>query len=411
MNLRHCLLVGAACTSLAGTAFADAPRVTAHTPPSWWPSAQFGKTDTVVAEDYGEGQFRTGKDTHGKTEPLRGRHWKVSLVRTPEEMKQKQAPDEPTKWKALQDALLAAGFKVVNFEQRKGGDGMYATLKQGDGADVTWMHVEMVQPFMHGQMEAVQLASNPLVVQLKQPASTPEKVGDKDDLPYLPPPPGEKLGATEHFNKPMSYFTGERGHGDEVPIGTGHIVKTYSQDATISELAFKEAYTAALEKAGWEITPEPGMAINAHFGKNNRDIYVHLVHGYFKVADQGSELEKSLAKSCKAAVYGLNFDFNKATLRPDSEPTLQQVLRLLKDDPKLQVEIGGHTDNVGAHDYNMKLSDQRAAAVKEWLIAHGIAGVRLSSQGYGDTQPLVPNSSDMNRAQNRRVELKKPNCK
>ncbi|MBS2029250.1 MAG: OmpA family protein [Deltaproteobacteria bacterium] len=76
-----------------------------------------------------------------------------------------------------------------------------------------------------------------------------------------------------------------------------------------------------------------------------------------------------------------------------------------------QVEIGGHTDNVGTHDYNLKLSDARAAAVKDWLTAHGIAAGRLTSHGYGDTQPIVPNDSELNRAKNRRVELKKPNCK
>jgi outer membrane protein OmpA-like peptidoglycan-associated protein len=78
----------------------------------------------------------------------------------------------------------------------------------------------------------------------------------------------------------------------------------------------------------------------------------------------------------------------------------------MKDEPKLSLEIGGHTDNVGKPDYNMKLSDERAAAVRQWLVAHGIAASRLTSRGYGDTQPVVPNNSDENRAKNRRVEVK-----
>lgn len=85
--------------------------------------------------------------------------------------------------------------------------------------------------------------------------------------------------------------------------------------------------------------------------------------------------------------------------------------RLLKDQAKLSVEIGGHTDNVGKPDYKLTLSGRRAAAVKNWLVARGIAAARLTSHGYGDTQPLVKNDSEEHRAQNRRVERKKPDCK
>jgi len=84
---------------------------------------------------------------------------------------------------------------------------------------------------------------------------------------------------------------------------------------------------------------------------------------------------------------------------------------VMKEDPKLVLEIGGHTDDVGKADYNMKLSGERAAAVVQWLVAHGVAASRLSSHGYGDTQPLVKNTSDENRAKNRRVELERKGCK
>jgi hypothetical protein len=72
----------------------------------------------------------------------------------------------------------------------------------------------------------------------------------------------------------------------------------------------------------------------------------------------------------------------------------------------IKIELSAHTDDVGADAYNFKLSDQRAAAVAEYLIAKGIAKSRIISKGYGKTQPLVPNTSDENRAKNRRVELK-----
>ncbi|HJW40803.1 MAG TPA: OmpA family protein [Rhizomicrobium sp.] len=116
-------------------------------------------------------------------------------------------------------------------------------------------------------------------------------------------------------------------------------------------------------------------------------------------------------KACTIEVYGVNFDFNKSDLRPDSEPVLRQVLALFTGTPAFSAEVSGHTDNVGTPAYNMKLSDARAAAVKAWLVSQGVAAARVTSRGYGDTQPLVPNTTDQNRFKNRRVELRRKNCR
>ncbi len=115
--------------------------------------------------------------------------------------------------------------------------------------------------------------------------------------------------------------------------------------------------------------------------------------------------------ACAIEVYGVNFDFDKSVLRPDSEPMLKRVLALFTRDPRFSAEVGGHTDNVGAAEYNLKLSDARAAAVKAWLAAHGVAAARVASRGYGDTRPLVPNTTDENRFKNRRVELRTAACR
>ena len=106
-----------------------------------------------------------------------------------------------------------------------------------------------------------------------------------------------------------------------------------------------------------------------------------------------------------------NFDFDQATLRPDSMPVLEQVRALFADDATYAAEIGGHTDNQGARDYNLKLSAKRADAVKAWLVGKGIAAGRITTAGYGDTRPLVPNTNDENKARNRRVELRRSGCK
>jgi len=114
---------------------------------------------------------------------------------------------------------------------------------------------------------------------------------------------------------------------------------------------------------------------------------------------------------CTLQVYGVNFDTDQATIRPDAEPVLAQVLAMFKADPSYAAEIGGHTDDVGGKAHNRTLSTARAESVKAWLTSHGVAASRLTAAGYGDEKPLVPNTNDKNRARNRRVELRRANCK
>jgi outer membrane protein OmpA-like peptidoglycan-associated protein len=115
----------------------------------------------------------------------------------------------------------------------------------------------------------------------------------------------------------------------------------------------------------------------------------------------------AIEKSGSVAVYGINFDTGKATLKADSERVLQEVLSLMQQREDWRFEVQGHTDNVGAEAANQALSDQRAAAVVAWLVKNGIEAGRLTAKGYGDTQPVADNMSDEGRAKNRRVELKR----
>ncbi len=117
-------------------------------------------------------------------------------------------------------------------------------------------------------------------------------------------------------------------------------------------------------------------------------------------------MQKSITSSGRVALYGIFFDTNRDTLKPDSKPTLEQIARLLNSNPGLKLVVAGHTDNQGGFDYNVDLSRRRAAAVVAALVAgYGIAGDRLTPFGAGMAAPAAPNTTDEGRAKNRRVEL------
>ena len=99
------------------------------------------------------------------------------------------------------------------------------------------------------------------------------------------------------------------------------------------------------------------------------------------------------------------FDPGKYNLKPESGAELDEVVQLMKDNPTLKIQINGHTDNSGKTAENIPLSENRAKAVTAYLVTRGIAAARLSSKGYGDTQPVADNTSPEGRAKNRRTEL------
>jgi len=127
--------------------------------------------------------------------------------------------------------------------------------------------------------------------------------------------------------------------------------------------------------------------------------------GNAAVESKAASLADALQHNGRVAVYGITFDFNKATIRPEAAPVLNQVQAMLQANPGLQLTIEGHTDSIGQAAYNQKLSADRAEAVKAWLAAHGVDATRLSGAGFGDAKPVADNATEEGRAQNRRVEL------
>jgi OOP family OmpA-OmpF porin len=103
---------------------------------------------------------------------------------------------------------------------------------------------------------------------------------------------------------------------------------------------------------------------------------------------------------------GVTFEFDKTRLRPDAETILDSATEILKKYPDMQVEVAGHTDSMGTEAYNLKLSDGRAAAVREYFISKGVPETQLTSKGYGEAEPVADNATEDGREHNRRVELR-----
>lgn len=118
------------------------------------------------------------------------------------------------------------------------------------------------------------------------------------------------------------------------------------------------------------------------------------------------KLVKKLEKEEKIVLRGINFASGKAVIPPSEYPVLDQVVQVLKANENVRVEISGHTDSVGSETYNQALSLRRAQSVMNYLIQRGISASRMEARGYGEYQPVAPNTTREGRRQNRRIEFK-----
>ncbi len=121
-------------------------------------------------------------------------------------------------------------------------------------------------------------------------------------------------------------------------------------------------------------------------------------------------MEKSvlapIKKGEKIILRNIFFDFDSYELKPESKYELDRLIRIMKEHKSMVVEIAGHTDDIGTEEYNLRLSQKRAEAVKQYLVEHGIEPQRIIAKGYGKSQPLIADTTEEARALNRRVEFK-----
>ncbi len=125
--------------------------------------------------------------------------------------------------------------------------------------------------------------------------------------------------------------------------------------------------------------------------------------------EEGAEVDGAGCPVLQArmTLEGVRFRTNRADILPESEPTLQRALELLRRHPELRIEIGGHTDDRGSARGNRRLSLRRAEAVRDWLVTHGLDRNRFEVRGYGSEQPVADNNSAEGRARNRRIEFRR----
>ncbi len=210
-----------------------------------------------------------------------------------------------------------------------------------------------------------------------------------------------------------------------------HLELIYNLKENVSQshsgLQITRNYINALKKIGGQVVKEfddggTNYAV-VKLIKDGKEIWAQIVSGgggnyslaiiekeamAQDVIADATSMSNSINQTGKVALYGIYFDTGKSILKPESQPALAEIGKLMKADPALKLFVVGHTENVGAYDANMKLSMDRAAAVVNALVTQqSISAVNLKACGDGPTAPVASNDTEEGKAKNRRVELVK----
>jgi outer membrane protein OmpA-like peptidoglycan-associated protein len=238
------------------------------------------------------------------------------------------------------------------------------------------------------------------------------------DSPLISRFPGSWIkSCTDKADEVHSFMMGS-GKPDNKLEGEYHELDYGAPQASTRAQVTRNILTA-LQTAGYSIDNNSGDGdITAHLGKTwiQEEIGSGRYSQYVLIETQltqdvvanAAALSGGLASTGHTVVKGILFDTGKAAVKPESDPALKEVAKLLTQDAKLKLYVVGHTDNTGILAANVTLSQQRAAAVVQVLIAqYGVAAGRLQAYGNGPYAPLASNDSEDGRALNRRVELVK----
>jgi OOP family OmpA-OmpF porin len=196
------------------------------------------------------------------------------------------------------------------------------------------------------------------------------------------------------------------------------------QDAPVSSrLEVIRNYTHAVEAIGGEVVYEGRYSATMKVLVGGREVWVDVLPGVSRsyqlyivekqamaqqVVADAAALLADLDRVGHTVLRGVLFDTDRDVVKPESEPALTEIAKLLRDNPRMTAFIVGHTDMSGDFEHNLDLSNRRAAAVVQALVAdHGISADRLTPRGVGPLAPVASNDSEEGRALNRRVELVK----
>jgi outer membrane protein OmpA-like peptidoglycan-associated protein len=260
-----------------------------------------------------------------------------------------------------------------------------------------------------------------------------EVLAESKDHPVIKPVPGSSASSEPDYKRFHAYTFRYKENGKQIEktvkgqywgLNYKYFKENGEIDKSVSALETIENFKQAAMERNASILAESNseliFVLPMSDGSNIwTRVYCNNWSGYYQlfiVEEEGfkksltfgaEEIKKQLDEKGHVAIYGILFDTDKASLKPESEKPLQEIVKLMQDYPTLKLELQGHTDNQGSKDYNLELSQRRAETVQAYLVASGINDSRLAAKGYGLSQPVATNDTEEGRAKNRRVELVK----